>query len=166
MPSTSDFIVILPDGRRFGPGSMEVLEQWAREGRIPNVAQIESADGLTPARPVLSEPRLAAIIAAPPTIAGQMTAPEDSGISSLIPYKNGHALAAYYIGIMSLLPVVGILLAPIAIFQGVRGIRDYREKPKIKGIVHAWIGVVLGSIGLLISGTLIAAMIIRLVFFP
>lgn len=160
------YTIILPDGRSFGPAPLEMLEQWAREGRVPNTAFIAPAEGSTPQRPVLSEPRLAAIIAAPPTIAGKLVAPEDTGISSLIPYKNGHALAAYYLGILSLVPLLGILIAPIAIFQGIQGVRDYRESPKIKGIVHAWIGIVVGTIALLISGLLIFAIVITIVSNP
>lgn len=166
MSSPQQFSVILTDGRRFGPATLDVLEQWAREGRVPRTAMIEPQDRSTPAKPVLSEPRLAAIISAPPTVAGDLSAPADDGVSTLIPYKNGHALGAYYIGILSLLPVLGIILAPIAIIMGIIGIRRYRENPRIKGVVHGWIGVVLGLIGLLISAVIIGGIIFAAVAGP
>ncbi len=161
MANTTDFMVVLPDGRRFGPASIDIVEQWAREGRVPAAAQIEPADGLSPARPVLSEPRLMAVLGAPPTVAGQLSAPAgDGGVSTLIPYKNGHALAAYYLGIAGLIPLLGIVPAPIALALGISGAKRYRANPAIKGIVHAWIGIILGLLGVLISGGLITLMIV------
>jgi Zn-dependent protease with chaperone function len=38
----------------------------------------------------------------------------DDAVSSLIPYKNGMALASYYTGVFSLIPCLGLILAPIA----------------------------------------------------
>src|SRR5262245_26603803 len=45
--------------------------------------------------------------------------PDDDALSTLIPYKNGQALAAYYCGVFSLIPVIGVLLGPIAIILGI-----------------------------------------------
>jgi hypothetical protein len=61
----------------------------------------------------------------------------------LIPYKNGPALAAYYIGIGSLLCCpAGI----IAVVLGIMGLQKRAREPEVKGSVHAWIGIILGSI--------------------
>ncbi|MGH7200611.1 MAG: DUF4190 domain-containing protein [Planctomycetaceae bacterium] len=64
----------------------------------------------------------------------------------LIPYKNGAALAAYYLGIFSLIPVVGILLGIPAVILGIVGLKRARENPHVKGGVHAWVGIVMGSL--------------------
>ena len=44
----------------------------------------------------------------------------------VIPYKNPAALAACYLGLFSLLPVVGIVLAILALILGIVGLRRSR----------------------------------------
>jgi hypothetical protein len=65
-------------------------------------------------------------------------------LATWIPYKNSHALAAYYCGVFSLIPCLGAILGPIALVLGLLGLRYAAEVPEAKGKVHAWIGVVLG----------------------
>ena len=66
----------------------------------------------------------------------------------VIPYKNPYALAAYYVGIGSLLccvfPIPLLTLIPIVL--GVIGLIKRGQNPQIKGSAHAWIGIVLGVI--------------------
>lgn len=62
----------------------------------------------------------------------------------VIPYKNMPALIAYYCGVFSLLPcfpigVVGVIL-------GIKGLRLAKERPAVKGQVHAWIGIIVGGL--------------------
>ena len=66
----------------------------------------------------------------------------------VIPYKNPHALIAYYLGIFSLLPAIGFFLAIATVFLGISGIKKYKQNPIIKGTVHAWIGIVLAGISI------------------
>ena len=79
----------------------------------------------------------------------------DGGISTLIPYRNPKALAAYYLGFFSLICVVGIAPAPFAIVLGIMGVLTARAKPEAKGTVHAWIGIVFGVLSLLGNAILI-----------
>ena len=72
----------------------------------------------------------------------------------VIPYKNGPALAAYYLGIFSLLPCGGLLLAIPALIFGIIGLKRRRENPAVKGSVHAWIGIIMGGIFTIIWGGL------------
>jgi hypothetical protein len=72
-------------------------------------------------------------------------APSD-GVSTLIPYKNPKALASYYCGVFSLIPVLGLILGPIAIVLGVKGLKAAKAQPELKGTAHAWVGIVLGSL--------------------
>lgn len=72
----------------------------------------------------------------------------DGGIGTLIPYRNPKALAAYYFGFFSLIPVVGILAAPFGVVLGVLGLKAVRANPEVKGSVHAWIGIIFGMISL------------------
>jgi len=71
---------------------------------------------------------------------------EDDGISTLIPYKNGKALAAYYVGVFSLIPCFALILGPIAFIFGILGLRYAKEHPTARGAGHAWAGIILGGI--------------------
>ena len=68
----------------------------------------------------------------------------DGTLGGLIPYKNGPALTAYYLGVFSLIPLLGIPLGIGALILGIKGLRMARDHPEVKGKVHAWIGVVAG----------------------
>jgi Domain of unknown function (DUF4190) len=76
---------------------------------------------------------------------------EDEGDATggLIPYKNGMALASYYTGVFSLIPCVGLILAPIALVLGIMGLRYFKKHPTARGQAHAWVGIVLGTLVLL-----------------
>jgi hypothetical protein len=63
----------------------------------------------------------------------------------LIPYKNPPALIAYYISLLSLLPIVGIPFGISAFILGIIGLKKRAANPVIKGAAHAWIGIILGG---------------------
>ncbi|TMQ32179.1 MAG: zinc ribbon domain-containing protein [Planctomycetota bacterium] len=73
----------------------------------------------------------------------------DEVVSTIIPYKNPKALASYYLGIFSLIPIIGLLLAIVAIALGILGFRDRNRNPRIKGTAHAIVGVSLGVFSLI-----------------
>jgi zinc-ribbon domain len=73
----------------------------------------------------------------------------DGGIGTLIPYRNPKALAAYYLGIFSLIPVIGIVPAPIALVLGILGVRAARADSQAKGTLHAILGIVFGALALM-----------------
>jgi hypothetical protein len=81
----------------------------------------------------------------------------DGGDSTggLIPYKNPKALIAYYFGILSGLPVIGLPLGIAAFVLGIMGLKDRKKNPAIKGSVHAGIGIGCGLIFTLLWGGLI-----------
>jgi hypothetical protein len=63
----------------------------------------------------------------------------------IIPYKNGPALAGYYVGIVSLLCCfAGLPLGIVAVVLGVMGLQKRARQPEVKGSVHAWIGIICG----------------------
>jgi hypothetical protein len=70
--------------------------------------------------------------------------PDDGIVSLFIPYHNPKALAAYYCGFFALIPVIGFVLGPIAVWLGVLGVRYSSRNPAAKGMVHAITGIVLG----------------------
>jgi hypothetical protein len=81
-------------------------------------------------------------------LAYQQPAPVEQGDSTggIIPYKNGPALAAYYLGVFSIIPCFGLLLAIPALILGIIGLKKRKANPAIKGTAHAWIGIILGGI--------------------
>ena len=88
---------------------------------------------------------------------------EDEGIGTLIPYKNGKALAAYYCGVFSLIPCVAVILGPLAFIFGLQGLRFAREHPRARGAGHAWAGIILGSLTTLAHLALILIIVIAAV---
>lgn len=83
----------------------------------------------------------------PPLPPNSPFAPTGQGDATggLIPYKNGPALTAYYLGILSLLCCfVGLPLGIVPIVLGVMGLKKRARQPEVKGSVHAWIGIVCG----------------------
>jgi hypothetical protein len=52
---------------------------------------------------------------------------------------------AYYLGVFSVIPVIGILFGLFAVISGVIGLRYAKAHPEAKGVVHCWIGIGLGG---------------------
>jgi hypothetical protein len=72
-------------------------------------------------------------------------AQQGDGTGGLIPYKNPKALSSYYIGLFSLIPVASLVMAPLAIYLGIQGLKFAKENPIVKGKAHAWVGIICGT---------------------
>jgi phage FluMu protein Com len=72
--------------------------------------------------------------------------PAGDAVSTIIPYKNGRALIAYYLGVFSLIPCLGLLLGPAALVLGILGMRYVNANPTAKGTGHAIAGIILGGL--------------------
>ena len=133
----------MSDGTEFGPAGLEEIVQWAREGRIPRDALLYPTDGGEP-RSVFAEPRIAAILIAPPTTPTQpVDAPSSKPPSRLIPTGNLPALWGYYVGVFSFLMPIA---CPISFVLGAVGVVRAITKPEAKGLLHAIAAIVL-SVG-------------------
>ena len=78
------------------------------------------------------------------------------GIDTVIPWRNGLALGAYYSGIfLGLLCVFGAILGFVPLVLGVLGLVKASKDPEARGRVHAWIGIILGVLEILF-GCLVA----------
>jgi hypothetical protein len=69
----------------------------------------------------------------------------------VIPYKNPPALVAYYCGVFSIAACIPIpfLLLPLpiaALVFGIKGLKKAKADPRVRGTVHAWIGIIGGAI--------------------
>ena len=75
----------------------------------------------------------------------------DDPVQTLVPYKNPLALLAYYCGIFSLIPAVGLVLGPVSVLLGVLGFRYGMRNPRAKGTGHAVAGIVFGVLFFVIN---------------
>lgn len=87
---------------------------------------------------------------------------EGDATGGLIPYKNPPALIAYYLGIVALLPLVGMPFGIASIILGIIGLRRRQKNPAIKGSVHAIIGILGGVVSLLCGGFAVFSLIFSL----
>ncbi len=73
--------------------------------------------------------------------------PEDDfvpdGTGGVIPFRNQPALWSYYLGVFSLIPCFPI--GVVAFVLGIRGLREVRDDPRVRGTIHAWIGILVGG---------------------
>ena len=87
---------------------------------------------------------------------------EGDSTGGIIPYKNPKALIAYYLGIFSGFPIIGLFFAIPALVLGIMGLRDRNRNPAIKGSIHAGIGIGCGGFFMLLWGAGIIFIIIQL----
>jgi hypothetical protein len=87
-----------------------------------------------------------------------------SGIETLIPYHNPLGLTAYYLGVFSLIPCLGLLLGPAGLITGIMGIRAQKANPAIGGVGHAITGIVLGSLTTLGNYAVLIIWLVAVVF--
>jgi hypothetical protein len=85
---------------------------------------------------------------------------EDDVVGTLIPYKNGKALAAYYVGVFSLIPCLALILGPTAFVLGILGLRYAAAHPQARGTGHSWAGIILGALTTLANLGVIALIVI------
>ena len=79
-------------------------------------------------------------------VVAAQTVVEGDATGGIIPYKNPKALIAYYLGILSGLPIIGLPFGIAAFVLGILGLRDRSRNPVIKGSVHAGIGIGCGCL--------------------
>ena len=101
--------------------------------------------------------------ASPKLVVPYSTINQGDATGGIIPYKNPKALIAYYLGILSGLPLIGFPLGIAAFVLGILGLRDRRRNPVIKGSVHAGIGIGCGGLFALLWGAIIVIGIVALI---
>ena len=74
---------------------------------------------------------------------------DDAVLRMLIPVgRSGWAIAAGYLGLLSLIPFVGVF----ALALGVVAVRDLRKHPDKHGAGRAWFGIIAGGLSVLAYG--------------
>ena len=166
-------------GKRHGPYAIGAVNGGIASGKMPLAGTLAWWEGCGEWRPLadvpgidlpvrqqpvppVPHPTAHAVPAAPPVAPAPplVGPPVGDATGGIIPYKNAPALLAYYLGIASLMPVLGFFTGIAAVALGIRGLRKRRAEPHVKGSVHAWIGIVLGSLSLLVHVLIIVAMIV------
>jgi hypothetical protein len=134
---------------QMGPVSWEDLVHTARAGGLGSgdlvwtdgMTQWQAAvtiPGLVPQQPVAMPPAQSPY-AAPP----RPPQDDDPVMRMLLPVgRSGWAIAAGYLGLLSLLGV----FAPFALITGILAVRDIRQHPEKHGLGRAWFGIIMGAL--------------------
>jgi hypothetical protein len=138
--SDAQITITTPEGQQFVAPTIDVVAQWAREGRIHADAVVTEPG--KPPTVASRHPALASLVVG----GGAAPSTGDSAVSTIIPYKNAPALAGYYTSVGSLIPGVGLLAGPAAIVLGVLGLKKVKREPQCHGTAHAWVAIILGSL--------------------
>jgi len=84
----------------------------------------------------------------PPSVPPQIPKPSagDEAVATVIPYRNPMALAAYYMGLFSIIPFLGIFLGAGGFICGILGLRHAAKNEGSHGRAHAAIGIGCGGL--------------------
>jgi len=82
---------------------------------------------------------------------------DGSPLEIFIPYKNTRALSAYYLGVFSLIPCLGIFLGIPALILGINGMKYADRHPEGRGKGHARTGFIMGGISTIYNTLLVIA---------
>ena len=146
--------VMGPDGQAYGPYSVEALRRYVAEGRVnPNVSRARMGEGdVALLGEVLSSAGIYIAAPPPPPVArpapSQRAGSSDEWLAKQVPYRNATALTSYYLGVFSVVPCIGLLLALGAVPCGIAGLGHAKKHPESHGASHAWTGIVLGTFSL------------------
>ena len=115
--SKSPSYIVTREGASFGPYGFEEIRAYAASGQLRLTDQV-----WTEGDPL-------------PTTVGAFLAPKDERdvTDGVIPYKNPSALASYYIGLASIIPVLGIFTGITAVVLGIRGLMRFHAEPWRRG---------------------------------
>ena len=144
--NTSDSITVSRNGKQIGVFSASQIQTMV-QGGILQPTDMGWKPGLQ-AWVQLSAlvPGLAGPPGLPPAQSSQSEQPNGC-LAMVVPIgRSGWAIAAGYFGLFSL--CLG-LFAPIAIFCGIRALKDIKANPSKMGEGRAWFGIIIGAVSIL-----------------
>lgn len=155
------YYIVGSDNQSHGPVDESTLKEWIAQGRA--IAQTQACkEGNSEWKALSLFPEFATALENSPP-------PPDSGgdaTGGLIPYKNKHALVGYYMSIGGLLlmciPVLGLGYGIAVLYCGIKGRKNAKEHPEVKGSVHAWIAIIGGVAEILVGAFTTFMLIISL----
>ena len=159
--------IIGVDGQSRGPIDSATLTQWIAEGRA-NGQTKTCPEGESEWKPLAYYPEFATALsqapAAPPNISAHASQSDATG--GVIPYKNKQALIGYYMSCAGLLimciPIIGFIYGAIVMALGIKGLKNAKENPAVKGKVHCWIAIIGGFLELVVGIFTSAGLVIAL----
>jgi hypothetical protein len=154
------------DQQEYGPVTADQVREWLQQRRA-NATTLVQLEGTDEWKPIGSIAEFNGSLT-PPTLPPLQTGTAQAGsaenpVSVLVPYKNPQALTAYYLGVFSLIPCLGLLLGIGAVICGVLGLKFLKRNPGAHGLAHAWIGIGLGGFCALANTVFIIFMIVSMV---
>ena len=139
------------DEQEYGPVVPDEIHRWIEEGRV-TAATLAQAEGDAEWHALGRLPEFAEAlrrtgppVIAPSPAASQLETPE-SALGKVIPFQNPKAVTAYYLGLFSFVPVLGIVLGLAAVILGIQGLLRASQNPAVRGHIHASLGVLLGTV--------------------
>ena len=87
---------------------------------------------------------------------------EEDEAEGAIPHKNLKAIRSYHLGVVGLIPGLGLVLGPAALALGVLGVRYGKANPGAKESGHAVAGIILGGLEILFNGAGLVLILIGL----
>lgn len=134
------YIVIGPDGQRYGPVDEEGLKVWATEGRLGSTTWLESVDGS----------RVAAGSLFPELFKGDQFSPYPrAGYGTISePARTSYGTMSLIFGILSVVTFCCFLFSlPLGVTAIAFGIAGLKQRDRVPAII----GISLGSIACLIT---------------
>ena len=151
------------DDQKHGPVDEAKIREWIAEGRA-NGQSMTCRVGDSQWRPLSEFSEFASEFGslAPPPLAAPGKG-EGDATGGLIPYKNKHALIGYYMSvgglIMMCIPVLGLIYTISVVVMGVKGLKNAKANPQVKGQVHSWIAIIGGSLETIVAVITLIGMI-------
>jgi hypothetical protein len=91
---------------------------------------------------------------------GRMEGEAEPALSWLIPIgRSGWAIAAGYLGLVSIVPLIGLPFGVGAVITGILAIRSIQQHCKLTGLGRAWFGIIMGGLTLFLQLAIIATAI-------
>ena len=148
--------IVGADGQSHGPLDAATLTQWIAEGRANGQTQM-CPEGGSEWKPLASYPEFASALSQAPQASPDVSAhtPEGDATGGVIPYKNKQALIGYYMSCAGLLimciPILGFIYGAVVMALGIKGLKNAKENPAVKGKVHCWIAIIGGFLELAVG---------------
>ena len=137
--------------KKHGPVDEAKIREWIAEGRA-NGQSMTCRVGDSQWRPLSEFSEFGS--SAPPPLAAPGKG-EGDATGGLIPYKNKHALIGYYMSvgglIMMCIPILGLIYTISVVVMGVKGLKNAKANPQVKGQVHSWIAIIGGSLETIVA---------------
>src|SRR5262245_46436862 len=139
------------DQQEYGPVVAEQICRWIAERRV-TASTLTQLGGSADWQPISAVPEFADALrrVSPPVVASYAPQPStetgEHAIGQIIPFKNPKAIWAYYLGIFSFIPGLGILSGFAAMVLGIQGLLLAHKNPGARGHVHAWVGILAGVV--------------------